>query len=614
MSALVSPATPARRTKDMTVNDTSFLVDRLGKDCSPLQYLRELTENALKAISLLDFPHGEVVWDVYWPWFEQYRVFKLSIVDTGIGMTGPEMVEYINQLAAGLAERALDKNFGVGAKISALPLNPAGLLYISWKDGVGHMIHLWRDPTTSKYGLKLLERPDGTFDYWAEVTDDSKPESIAEHGTLVVLLGEDDDQDTMKAPAGALVPSRWILRYLNSRYLDFPEGVTVKARDGWEQPRNSRYNTLRTVTGMRFWLDSNKEHSGTVSLTGARAHWWIVSEGSDAKGHHTPLGQVAALYRNELYEVVYGRAGITRLQSFGVIFGHGQVAIYVEPTGSDALTSNTARSQLLINGEALPWDDWAADFRSNMPAELLALIERIGSASESSDHGRSIWDRLKAIKDLFQLSRYRVTRKGMLEVGIDPDRTGDDGGMAVISDPNPDPALDPEPQFQPQRPRSTSKADKLFSMFLKVGGDPGMEVEGDEGPKAKWVSVTDGTRTVGDMEDRAAKYLVEEDLILINADFRVFSDMTARWMEFYRGVPSAGDTIREVVREWFEQQLVEAVVGAKALKGSPEWAGDALAELWSEQALTAVVMPRYHVDASIKRTLGSRLGSLKSAA
>jgi hypothetical protein len=151
-------------------------------------------------------------------------------------------------------------------------------------------------------------------------------------------------------------------------------------------------------------------------------------------------------------------------------------------------------------------------------------------------------------------------------------------------------------------------------MFLKAGGDLGMEVKGDEGPKAKWVSVTDGTRTLMDMEDRAAKYLPEEDLILINADFRVFNDMIARWMEFYRGVPSAGDTIRDVVREWFEQQLVEAIVGAKALKGSPEWAGDSLTELWSEQALTAVVMPRYHVDASIKRTLGSRLGSLRSAA
>jgi hypothetical protein len=626
LSTLVAPPPVPRRTKDMTVNDTSFLVDRLGKDCSPLQFLRELTENALKAIHLLPTESGEVVWDAYWPWHERFGVFKLSIIDNGTGMTGPEMVEYINQLAAGLAERALDKNFGVGAKISALPLSPEGLLYCSWKNGIGHMIHLWRDPTTNRYGLKLLERPDGTFDYWGEVTDEVKPPQIAEHGTMVVLLGQQEEQDTMKAPAGALVPSRWILRYLNSRYLDFPKGITVRARDGWELPRASKHNTLRVVTGMRAWLDDHKEgegSSGVIQLTGALAHWWIVRENADAKGHHTPLGQVGALYRNELYEVVYGRQGVTRLQSFGIIFGHSQVALYLEPTTSDSLSSNTARSQLLLNGEPLPWDEWAAEFRANMPSELIALIERVGSASDSSDHSRSIWERLKAVRDIFRLSRYRAVRKGTLEIGADEDRLGDDAAVDDTEldqdptlDPDPDPTPEPEPEPEPttRRPRGPSKADQLFSMFLKAGGVPGEEVEGEQGPRTKWLSVTNGTRTAGDMEDRAAKYLPEEDLILINADFRVFNDMIQRWIELYRGIPAAGDTIREVVREWFEQQLIEAVVGAKALKGSPEWAGDGIAALWSQEALTAVVMPRYHVDVNIKRSLGSRLGSLRGAA
>jgi hypothetical protein len=32
-----------------------------------------------------------------------------------------------------------------------------------------------------------------------------------------------------------------------------------------------------------------------------------------------------------------------------------------------------------------------------------------------------------------------------------------------------------------------------------------------------------------------------------------------------------------------------------------------LAELWSESALTAAVLPRYHIEMNIKRTLGQRL-------
>lgn len=40
----------------------------------------------------------------------------------------------------------------------------------------------------------------------------------------------------------------------------------------------------------------------------------------------------------------------------------------------------------------------------------------------------------------------------------------------------------------------------------------------------------------------------------------------------HRGeVPGARATIEEVVHEWFEQALVETVIGAQALQGSLEW-------------------------------------------
>jgi hypothetical protein len=39
-----------------------------------------------------------------------------------------------------------------------------------------------------------------------------------------------------------------------------------------------------------------------------------------------------------------------------------------------------------------------------------------------------------------------------------------------------------------------------------------------------------------------------------------------------------------------------------------------LKQAWSEEALTAAVMPRYHTDEAIKRSLGAKLGTLKIAA
>jgi hypothetical protein len=75
-------------------------------------------------------------------------------------MTGDDMVRYINQLSSSSGEQSLQGNYGVGAKIAAATRNPAGIVYLSWKDGLGSMIHMWRDPATLQYGLRQFERPE----------------------------------------------------------------------------------------------------------------------------------------------------------------------------------------------------------------------------------------------------------------------------------------------------------------------------------------------------------------------------------------------------------------------------------------------------------------------
>ena len=72
----------------------------------------------------------------------------------------------------------------MGAKIAAAPRNPLGLVYLSWKEGRGSMIHLWKDPDTGSYGLR--RQPE-------KVTSGSRsgrPKAIKTHGTMVVLLGK----------------------------------------------------------------------------------------------------------------------------------------------------------------------------------------------------------------------------------------------------------------------------------------------------------------------------------------------------------------------------------------------------------------------------------------
>lgn len=591
----------------MQVKNMGFLIDRLGEDCAPLQYIRELTQNAIEGIQALPNPTGEIRWDVDWNTYDLAAVHKLSIVDTGIGMTGPEMVDYINYLSSSAHVQTTSTNYGVGAKIAAAPRNQAGLVYLSWKDGTGYMIQLWRDPVTKEYGLRKFERPDGTADHWTFVDDDLKPQPIKKHGTMVVLFGNKEDEDTMAAPKGAAMPSRWVLRYLNGRYYRFPDGITAMAREGWTNPReDTRHNFLRQVTGMEPWLKRVSSAAGSVTLSGATAHWWVLKETVDVDaGHYLPGGHVAALYQDELYEVATGRTGTSRLQELGVIFGAGQVVIYVEPDASNGrrLTTNTARTQLILDGDRLPWSEWAAEFRERMPAEIAAYMDRL-SAALAPDHRESIKERLRAIRDLFKFSRYRQVKHGavlledLIPGGAGNGRTGGGGSGGTRSGSG--------------GGRGNGPGGNIYALFQAPQGVPGAEIRNLIDPSVKWVTVEDNSRTAGDMEDRAAKYIPELHTLLVNADFRVFKDMVERWTQRYAGAPTARPLIESVVREWFEQQLVEAVLGAYALRpATSQWTSEDMKQLWSEEALTAVVLPRYHVEMNVKRMLGSKLGSLR---
>ena len=607
---MASRSAPRSTTLPMTVKNMGFMLDRLGQDCSPLQYLRELTQNAIEAIGATKEFTGEIIWDVDWNRYTLTDTFKLAVVDTGIGMTGEEMVEYINALSSSMYLQSTAGNFGVGAKIAAATRNHAGLIYLSWKEGHGYMTHLWRDPVTGEYGLQQFERPDGTYGHWAHISDDVKPAAIRDHGTMVVLLGDQVDGDTMKAAEGTAAPSRWIGRYLNTRYFAFPVGITVKAREGWEFPRtDSDRNVLRTVIGQGEYLRAHAESSGQVQLTGAVARWWVLKD-EDAltqnSGYIASSGHMAALFQDELYEMVTGRAGVARLQLFGVIFGTSRVVIYVEPTsvGGKEVASNTARTQLLIRGEPLPWADWAAEFRTHLPDEITRLIEQVTGSTTSSDHRQAIRERLRQIRDLFRLSRYRPAKSG--DLTIDPSSFVP-GGKARPTD-------NLKSEGHGRGGGSGGRAGDIYALFLTGDGTPGEESRTSPDPEVRWVTVAEGTRTPGDQEDRAGKYLPEQNLLLINGDFRVYDDMIERWCKQYSHAPGARPTVQEVVREWFEQALIETVLGVHSLRDARYWTIEEIRDALSEEALTATVMPRYHIEMSVRRALGAKLGTLKEKA
>jgi len=226
-------------------------------------------------------------------------------------------------------------------------------------------------------------------------------------------------------------------------------------------------------------------------------------------------------------------------------------------------------------------------------------MEEIGAKAQQHDHEKAIRERLKPLLDLYKVSRYRLDLNGTQGIdaqhmtpGGTPERTGNEVTGASRG----------------KRGTRGGAAGGAYGNFLKNNGQPAKAVHPDVFPKVKWVSAKDGSRETDVMEDRVAQFLPGENLLLINADFRVYNDLIDRWAREFEGQAAAREVCQDVVRGWFEQTLIEAVIGIQALKDSKEWSITQIQSALSEESLTMAVMPRYHINFSVKRDIGSKLG------
>ncbi len=597
-----------RNTTPMGISNIAFLLERLGHDCSPLQFVRELTQNSIEAIQKLDNPTGSIEWGYDLATFEATGKRKLCITDTGCGMTAGEMIQHINNLSDSGGIQSLVDNFGVGAKIAAATQSPEGLIYLSWtrEDRDGAMIHLWKDQNEGTYGLRRFNGSDKTAEF-IEIRDDVKPGLIQSHGTRVIVLGRSEDDETFLPPPSVTSKDRWLLKYLNTRYFKIPEGITIRCQD-----LHTFKKRFRTVTGQGPFLDEKSVSKGLVNIGDAVVYWWILPDRKEDPASlqtegpsYEVNGHVAALYQGELYEMQAGKSGRSALQQFGIVFGTSRVVLYVEPNTeniSGSISANTPRTALLIDRNPLPWESWAEKFREKLPREIKQMMDEIVSKEQNRDNEKSIRDRLKPLMHLFQVNRYRICDEGEFEA--------DDSMADGVEKPS---STRSSNNGHTARPKPTKLgAGGIYRKFQKPDGSKASKSNPDPFPKVTWVSVKDGTREVGQMEDRAASFNMVTNDLLINADFRVFNTMVEQWDDAYTKAGIVGSRAYAInsVQMWFEQMLVEAVIGIQALKDSKEWDYKQLQASLSEEALTMVVMPRYFVNVAVKRELGSKLGKV----
>jgi hypothetical protein len=172
----------------------------------------------------------------------------------------------------------------IGAKSSLLPWNHYGIVVVSWVDGDPAMIWLTADPDGGEYGLRqfYVEDDEGNavvedlitpFDDpthgcdWSEI----KPDWITDHGTVIVLLGNEPTQHTVLGdPARDESDIKGISTYLNRRLWEIPTGATVTVDElrssdpkSWPESEDmahrsggpDRRTNRRTIEGAKYYIE-----------------------------------------------------------------------------------------------------------------------------------------------------------------------------------------------------------------------------------------------------------------------------------------------------------------------------------------------------------------------
>ena len=410
-------------------------IRNLSRDCSNGQWLREFTKNSFEAIEtyrvVMDKTFQGSVLVEYDSKLAESNIFKIQIIDNGIGMTKEELLQFPRQLSSTSPEKQKygTKNYGIGAKISSLTRNHFGIEYKSWRDGKGHAIWLYYDEEKDQYGLKEYIDLNGV-EHCIELDRSSRHEIIKDHGTIVTLWGMTKEADTMDNATHALPGSReaWIQQYLNKRYFEIPAFINLKSRDGYF--KRGTFNSLRNIKGMKSMLDKNSEFSGIVPLNDADVQWYVLKEGRDGHGREYDKGHTGIVHEGEIFNIQDGRH---KQPKFGIGWMNKHIVLHIHPR-TDEYHQNVSRNSIAYRGEeSLPWPVWQEEFKSNFPDELKLYLD----SKLLDDQNESLINIKRQLKDyrkfypLSQFKKYKLSNSGSIEVddsNLEAGLTGGDRG------------------------------------------------------------------------------------------------------------------------------------------------------------------------------------------
>lgn len=602
-----------RDTQPMELVNSRAAVDRIYAETGAFQWARESAVNAIEAGAT------RIYYGLDWNGVEATGTYRRFISDDGCGMTADELVTFFKGLGAtSKSIGGAHDNYGIGAKVSLLPWNTAGLLVASWKHGEGNVIWARADRDTQQFGLRLVEFDDDeTVSVWPTDVDDPelgfnleqlKPDWVTDHGTVLLLLGDRLDQHTiLNDPRHDPPGSRQLDDYLNSRFWTLPDGVQIHVdqvsgkQERWPRERTRRAAEgvqRRPVHGARAALDAYNPMRDTVTLAdGTRIHWHLRAVDAPSTGRRDNA-YIAALYRNELYE---HRAHHTDYRTFGI--GPAEVRknlwLIVEPPLADAERRNGAfpeqdRNGLLWNNgqdnKPLPWALWSDEWIAALPGAIRdAIRQQQIRGGEFQDEAYK--ERLAAqFGDRWRIERFETDDSGSETVMPDQQvrrrrKKAGGGGGGSLNDSDAEPTVGASPGDSAARP---TKPRAGIPTFVRASCDDFEE----RWMLAQYVKTPDGGQ------------------VMLNADHAVIRSQVLHWIDYY---PHDIVAVEEIVTAIYGECACAAIAHSEQLKRDGADRPTIDEQIRSPAALTLALLGLWPHDALISQRLVGKLGRRRAA-
>lgn len=592
------------------ITGASNFVNRMFEACGRFQWAREFLKNSIEAGA------SRVEFGIEWQAVRNAGVYRRTIMDDGCGMTRDELLRFFSTLGEGGKKiGGVHDNFGVGAKIAALPWNPEGVVVISYKNGKGSMIWIVLDSESGDYELVEFEAEDGTrcvidpalVEHDECEWDRIRPDWLADHGTIVVLLGSTEHPDTVLGnPDGGESDIKGLSTYLNTRFWDLqPLDVRVTELrtpkknqwpEGPDDRDDSRRPNNRRVLGAQYFLTKVAAADGKLAASDVLlvdeervvAEWYLwEGERPAVHSYAKKGGYVAVRYKGELFELTSNKL---HFRWFGVIESTVQqnLTIILEPqlyeAGAGArwgVHPDQSRNRLIFSGGgergvAVPLSDWGLEFAENMPEAIRDAIRAArgnGTGSIEDEEYR------KRLQDLFG---DRWTMKARVEAR-DPSRRTEQG---TATDDDAKTAVDPKGERRGIKPRR-KRARKAARRKAAPGGTGRSEEREIPVSVPKY-------RLVGKDNFEQPWHLalwaptdLDGPTVLINTESPILAEAVAYHQDQYPDVYA--EEVAETVRKTFGEIAVAKVAHSQKL--TREISVEVLdAEYRDEKSLTIALM------------------------